>query len=130
LLEQIVFAVSCYSLFPLLFENQEYPIKVLLLLTYGALMWVGFSSHFAANSAGEGKKVNGSGNLVKKKFTGWISSGYLLGMLAIELWSRVFHHHVFGDRLPFLPLMMVSVYCGVGMMYSWMWQLSWIVRHT
>jgi hypothetical protein len=26
--------------------------------------------------------------------------------------------------------MMVSVYCGVGMMYSWMWQLSWIVRHT
>jgi alpha-1,3-glucosyltransferase len=114
----------------LLFENQEYPIKVLLLLTYGVLMWVGFLSHFAENSARDGKKVNGSGSLVKKKFIGWISLGYLLGMFAIELWSRVFHHYVFGNRLPFLPLMMVSVYCAVGMMYSWMWQLSWIVRYT
>lgn len=123
--------VSCYSLFPLLFENQEYPIKVLLLLTYATLIWVGFSSHFAANSAQEGKKVNGSGRTVKKNgFIGWIGLSYFLGMVAIELWSQVFHHHVFGDGLPFLPLMMVSVYCGVGMMYSWMWQLAWIVRFT
>lgn len=123
--------VSCYSLFPLLFENQEYPIKVLLLLTYATLIWVGFSSHFAANSAQKGKKVNGSGRTVKKNgFIGWIGLSYFLGMVAIELWSQVFHHHVFGDGLPFLPLMMVSVYCGVGMMYSWMWQLAWIVRFT
>ncbi|KAM3242952.1 hypothetical protein ACQJBY_055130 [Aegilops geniculata] len=122
--------VSCYSLFPLLFEDQEYPIKVLLLLTYGALMWVGFSSHFAANPAPGGKKLDASDSIVEKKFTGWISLGYLLGMFAIEFWSRLFHHHVFGDRLPFLPLMIVSVYCGIGMMYSWIWQLSWIIRHT
>ncbi|KAF7079861.1 hypothetical protein CFC21_084034 [Triticum aestivum] len=122
--------VSCYSLFPLLFEDQEYPIKVLLLLTYSALMWVGFSTHFAANPAPGGKKLDASDSIVEKKFTGWISLGYLLGMFAIEFWSRLFHHHVFGDRLPFLPLMMVSVYCGVGMMYSWIWQLSWIIRHT
>jgi alpha-1,3-glucosyltransferase len=25
---------------------------------------------------------------------------------------------------------MVSFYCGVGMIYSWMWQLMYIVRHT
>lgn len=130
LFKQIIFAVSCYSLFPLLFEDQEYPIKVLLLLTYGALTWVGFSTHFAANPAPGGKKLDASDSIVKKKFTGWISLGYLLGMFAIEFWSRLFHHNVFGDRLPFLPLMMVSVYCGVGMMYSWIWQLSWIIRHT
>uniref|UniRef100_A0A453PAU6 Alpha-1,3-glucosyltransferase n=1 Tax=Aegilops tauschii subsp. strangulata TaxID=200361 RepID=A0A453PAU6_AEGTS len=130
LFKQILFAVSCYSLFPLLFEDQEYPIKVLLLLTYGALMWVGFSSHFAANPAPGGEKLDASDNIVEKKLTGWISLGYLLGMFAIEFWSRLFHHHVYGDRLPFLPLMIVSVYCGIGMMYSWIWQLSWIIRHT
>lgn len=124
------FAVSCYSLFPLLFENQEYPIKVMLLLTYATLMWVGFSSHFAAKSPQEGKKVNESGGVVRKNsFIGWISFSYLLGIVAIELWSQVFHHYVFGSRFPFLPLIMVSLYCGVGMMYSWMWQLAWIVRH-
>lgn len=122
--------VSCYSLFPLLFENQEYPIKVMLLLTYATLMWVGFSSHFAAKSPQEGKKVNESGSVVRKNsFIGWISFSYLLGIVAIELWSQVFHHYVFGSRFPFLPLIMVSLYCGVGMMYSWMWQLAWIVRH-
>ena len=129
--KQIMSAVSCYSLFPLLFEKQEYLIKVMLLLTYAALMWVGFTSHFAANSDQEGKKVNRSGSTVKKNgFIGWIGLSYLLGIAAIELWSRVLHHHVFGDRLPFLPLIMVSFYCGVGMMYSWMWQLIYIVRHT
>ncbi|XP_052145543.1 probable dolichyl pyrophosphate Glc1Man9GlcNAc2 alpha-1,3-glucosyltransferase [Oryza glaberrima] len=122
--------VSCYSLFPLLFENQEYPIKVMLLLTYATLMWVGFSSHFAAKSPQEGKKVNESSSVVRKNsFIGWISFSYLLGIVAIELWSQVFHHYVFGSRFPFLPLIMVSLYCGVGMMYSWMWQLAWIVRH-
>ncbi|XP_066328257.1 dolichyl pyrophosphate Glc1Man9GlcNAc2 alpha-1,3-glucosyltransferase-like [Miscanthus floridulus] len=123
--------VSCYSLFPLLFENQEYLIKVMLLLTYVALMWVGFTSHFAANSDLEGKKVNRSGSTVKKNvIIGWIGLSYLLGIAVIELWSQVFHHHVFGDRLPFLPLIMVSFYCGLGMMYSWVWQLVHIVRHT
>ena len=124
-------AVSCYSLFPLLFENQEYMIKVMLLLTYATLMWVGCTSHFAANSDLEGKKVNRSGSTVKKNvIIGWIGLSYLLGIAVIELWSQVFHHHVFGDRLPFLPLIMVSFYCGLGMMYSWVWQLVHIVRHT
>jgi alpha-1,3-glucosyltransferase len=114
----------------LLFEDQEYLIKVLLLLTYATLMWVGFQSHFA-RTTGKGKKVNQSSSTMKKNsLIGWIGVVYLLGLAAIELWSRVFHHHVFGDRLPFLPIMMVSVYCGIGIMYSWIWQLVWIVKHT
>ncbi|CAD6211410.1 unnamed protein product [Miscanthus lutarioriparius] len=75
--------VSCYSLFPLLFENQEYMIKVMLLLTYATLMWVGCTSHFAANSDLEGKKVNRSGSTVKKNgIIGWIGLSYLLGIAA------------------------------------------------
>ena len=118
------------TLFPLLFENQEYMIKVMLLLTYATLMWVGYTSHFAANSDLEGKKVNRSGSTVKKNgIIGWIGLSYLLGIVGIELWSQLFHRHVFGDRLPFLPLIMVSFYCGLGMMYSWVLQLVCIVRH-
>ncbi|KAL0346520.1 UNVERIFIED_CONTAM: putative dolichyl pyrophosphate Glc1Man9GlcNAc2 alpha-1,3-glucosyltransferase [Sesamum calycinum] len=43
--------VSFYSLFPLLFEAQEYPIKVVLLLLHAVLMFFGFSSRFPARSA-------------------------------------------------------------------------------
>ncbi|KAL2514044.1 putative dolichyl pyrophosphate Glc1Man9GlcNAc2 alpha-1 [Forsythia ovata] len=45
--------VSCYSLFPLLFEAQEYPIKVSLLLLHAVLMWFGFSSHFSKSKDGK-----------------------------------------------------------------------------
>jgi hypothetical protein len=80
-------------------------IKVLFLLTHATLMWVGFSSHFPGNSTHEGNKVNRSRNMVKENnHIGWIGLIYLSGFAAIGTWSQFFYHHVFGDRLAFLPL--------------------------
>jgi alpha-1,3-glucosyltransferase len=94
-------------------------------------MWVGFSSHFPGNSTHEGNKVNRSRNMVKENnHIGWIGLIYLSGFAAIGTWSQFFYHHVFGDRLAFLPLIVVSFYSGLGIMYSWIWQLVWIVKHT
>lgn len=131
--------VSCYSLFPLLFEAQEYPIKVLLLLLHSSLMWLGFSSHFsqiAANPRALGQKkggmlgLKGSSGIVihNEEFViGWIEKSYLLGLLVVETWGQFLHPVLFGDRLPFLPLMIVSMYCALGMIYSWIWQLRKII---
>lgn len=120
--------VSCYSLFPLLFEPQEYPIKVLLLAIHSILMWLGFSQ-FRSSRITHGSKMNDSrGSCQKNQLIGWAGACYLLGLLGVELWGQLLHPYFFGNRFPFLPLMLVSIYCAMGMMYSWAWQLRQIIK--
>ncbi|URE00499.1 ALG6, ALG8 glycosyltransferase family [Musa troglodytarum] len=112
--------VSCYSMFPLLFDLQEYPIKVLLLAIHSILMWIGFSSCFRVGVAPGGTKTNNSSaSNGKQGFIGKFGTIYLLGLLGVELWGQLLHPYIFGSRLPFLPLMLISIYCAAGMMYSW-----------
>ncbi|KAI3728740.1 hypothetical protein L6452_17382 [Arctium lappa] len=105
--------VSSYSLFPLLYEAQEYPIKVVLLLLHITLMWYDFSSQFSERI--ESDKSTASVSIV----TGWMEKSYLLGFVVVEIWGQFLHPFLLGDKLPFLPLMMMSFYCALGMMYSW-----------
>ncbi|GAB2270836.1 hypothetical protein Dimus_005702 [Dionaea muscipula] len=131
--------VSCYSLFPLLFEAREYPVKVLLLLLHSMLMWYGFSSLFpgmkkphAYTSEKKIRKLRYERSSVsvseKGKFcVGWIGKTYLLGLVVVEVWGQFLRPVLLGDRLPFLPLMLISIYCALGMMYSWIWQLKIII---
>ncbi|VFQ69975.1 unnamed protein product [Cuscuta campestris] len=122
--------VSCYSLFPLLFEAQEYPIKVLLLLLHAVLAWLGFSSYFNNNASEAASKSDkrsiASGNACFH--IGFLGKAYLSGLFAVEAWGLLFHPLILGERLPFLPLMMISIYCSLGMLYSWMWQLRRIIQ--
>ncbi|KAL0284132.1 UNVERIFIED_CONTAM: putative dolichyl pyrophosphate Glc1Man9GlcNAc2 alpha-1,3-glucosyltransferase [Sesamum radiatum] len=121
--------VSFYSLFPLLFEAQEYPIKVVLLLLHAVLMFFGFSSRFpakTATTAGAVVKGRDSTSETPAFHIGWFGKSYLFGLLFVEIWGQFLHCMVLGDRLPFLPLMMISIYCALGMIYSWIWQLRHI----
>ncbi|XP_057424274.1 probable dolichyl pyrophosphate Glc1Man9GlcNAc2 alpha-1,3-glucosyltransferase isoform X2 [Lotus japonicus] len=134
--------VSCYSLFPLLFEAQEYPIKVLLLLLHSILMWSGFSAQFhdgietRASNARPKKKVDqfgskgSSGEPVKNEgfVISWIERIYPVGLVVVEIWGQFLHPLLLGDKLAFAPLMLVSIYCAFGIMYSWIWQLRSIVK--
>ncbi|KOM27443.1 hypothetical protein LR48_Vigan406s025300 [Vigna angularis] len=138
--------VSCYSNFPLLFEAQEYPIKVLLLLLHSILMWSGFSAQFyvgaetaTAPSTNSKKKAEefGSedswGETVKKKkkgfVIGWSERIYLIGLVVVEIWGQILHPLILGDKFAFAPLMLISIYCAFGIMYSWIWQLISIVKY-
>ncbi|XP_028790961.1 probable dolichyl pyrophosphate Glc1Man9GlcNAc2 alpha-1,3-glucosyltransferase [Neltuma alba] len=141
------FCSSCYSLFPLLFEAQEYPIKVLLLLLCTILMWLEFSELFCHACDSEALRAQavhtkkrdyhyGSRNdpsLAKEKkvsLVGWIGKSYLVGLVIVEIWGQFLHPLVLGDKLPFLPLMLVSIYCAFGIIYSWIWQLQSIVKSS
>ncbi|PWA39188.1 hypothetical protein CTI12_AA574310 [Artemisia annua] len=110
--ESIEDALSIYSLFPLLYEAQEYPIKVVLLLLHVALMWFGFSSKFSETSESDKKtgSISKNGGLV----TGWIEKIYLVGFVVVEVWGQFLHPLILGDRLPFLPLMLISFYSSNG----------------
>ncbi|PWA90186.1 hypothetical protein CTI12_AA103780 [Artemisia annua] len=111
-IEKIYLVVSIYSLFPLLYEAQEYPIKVVLLLLHVALMWFGFSSKFSETSESDKKtgSISKNGGLV----TGWIEKIYLVGFVVVEVWGQFLHPLILGDRLPFLPLMLISFYSSNG----------------
>ncbi|CAA0820682.1 Probable dolichyl pyrophosphate Glc1Man9GlcNAc2 alpha-1-3-glucosyltransferase [Striga hermonthica] len=117
--------VSCYSLFPLMYEAQEYPIKVLLLLLHTVLIFFGFSSRFTGKNA---TTINGRDHKPENPsfHIGWLGRSYLFGLIVVEIWGQFLHPIIFGDRLPFLPLMMISIYCALGMFYSWVWQLKMI----
>lgn len=118
-------------MFPLLFEPQEYPIKVVLLALYAIAMWIGFSSYFKLGVVpAENKAHNPSASDRKEAFIGKFGRIYLLGLLGVELWGQLLHPYIFGSSLPFLPLMMISIYCAIGMVCSWAWQLTQILRRT
>ncbi|KAG5040829.1 hypothetical protein AAZX31_05G132200 [Glycine max] len=134
--------VSCYSIFPLLFEAQENSIKVLLLLLHSILMWSGFSAQFCdgaeatraptANSkknADQFVSEGNSGATVNKGFAiGWIERIYLIGLVVVEIWGQILYPLLLGDKFAFAPLMLISIYCAFGIMYSWIWQLISIVK--
>ncbi|GMH00655.1 hypothetical protein Nepgr_002494 [Nepenthes gracilis] len=132
--------VSCYSLFPLLFEAREYPVRVLLLLLHSILMWYGFSSRFSGpvvlSASKPSRKRNAESTSERTWATvsedsrfgiGWIGMSYLLGLVVVEIWGQFLHPLFLKDKLPFLPLLLISVYCAMGVFCSWIWQLTWII---
>ncbi|XP_041808732.1 probable dolichyl pyrophosphate Glc1Man9GlcNAc2 alpha-1,3-glucosyltransferase [Chelmon rostratus] len=94
-----------YSLFPLIFTPAELPIKVLLML-----MFVIYS--FTALR----KLHSGQGSLLHP-----LESIYLLGLVALAIACEIiFPLSPWQQKLPFLPLLVTSVYCSVGVCYSFL----------
>ena len=46
---------------------------------------------------------------------------YLFGLFFLQIYNA-FLHSIFNlsDKLPFLPLLLTSVYCSVGVLYAWL----------
>lgn len=105
-------------------------------------MWSGFSGQFyngaetrAVTDQTEkkddqiGRNGNSGASVKKGGFViGWIESIYLFGLVVVEIWGQFLHPILLGDELAFAPLMLISVYCAFGIMYSWIWQLRSIVK--
>ena len=54
-------------------------------------------------------------------FVTWYESLYLYGLVPLYLYTE-FGHQLLGfqEKLPFIPLMMTSFYCSIGVIWSWM----------
>ncbi|PRW44369.1 putative dolichyl pyrophosphate Glc1Man9 c2 alpha-1,3-glucosyltransferase [Chlorella sorokiniana] len=130
--------VGTYSLFPLLFEPEEYPIKVLLLVTFNviAATWLPQLPLETDKAAGGSKGCKRGGNHGSSRAASGSSGAlplipwerlYLWGLVALELATSWVLPLLLGERLPFLPLMAVSLYCSLGMLHAWrrLAQLTW-----
>jgi ALG6, ALG8 glycosyltransferase family len=104
--------VGNYSLLPLLFTPAEYPIKVLLVSIYlaGACMLLRGA-------------VGASGPLPAPR----LERLYLYGLVPLEVYGLL-HGWLLGGQLPFLPLLLVSVYCALGILWAWLKMAGAYVR--
>ncbi|XP_069565779.1 dolichyl pyrophosphate Glc1Man9GlcNAc2 alpha-1,3-glucosyltransferase isoform X3 [Brachyistius frenatus] len=94
-----------YSLFPLLFTSAELPIKVVLMLLFTIFS---FSALWRLHS--------GWGALLRP-----LEVVYLLGLVTVAVACEVvFPLSPWRQQLPFLPLLATSVYCSVGVCYSFL----------
>lgn len=105
------------SLFPLLFQAQESPIKVCLML-----MFTIFSFYsLCLVHCGESSKDYTTTELFTLPIVTWYEACYLYGLLVLEFYCTAVHPlTVLATKLPFLPLMLTSVYCAVGVVWAWL----------
>jgi len=53
---------------------------------------------------------------------------YLAGLVVLELYCTQGHTALLGGRLPFVPLMLTSVYCAVAFTWVWCWMAWYFVQ--
>ncbi|XP_068627629.1 dolichyl pyrophosphate Glc1Man9GlcNAc2 alpha-1,3-glucosyltransferase [Battus philenor] len=112
----VLSTVGHYSLFPLLYPKSLVAIKLLMLLTHCAIAFGHLPALYEVPKP-KGAKRRG---FLRLPMLGRIESLYLYGLLVIFIYENVFHIALGLDkRLPFLPLMITSVYCAVGVLYFW-----------
>ncbi|XP_058798616.1 probable dolichyl pyrophosphate Glc1Man9GlcNAc2 alpha-1,3-glucosyltransferase [Phymastichus coffea] len=90
------------SLFPLLYPIELSGLKFVLWFTYLIML----------------------ASLLQEQFKSTILPDYELSYIAalplITLYDIVIHKIIFGDKLPFLPLALTSIYCALGVSYSYL----------
>lgn len=92
----ILNTVGTYALFPLLFQPAEIPLKLTVFLTHSVV-----SYHLFGSAIGSLEVL------------------YLLGLAPLFAFTEVVHPVWLAPRLAFLPLLITSVYCAVGVLYAW-----------
>lgn len=61
---------------------------------------------------------------------GVLETLYLGGLAAVYAFYAFGHRLVFGERLEFLPLMLLSTYTALGVVYSWLLLLAKTLRDS
>ncbi|XP_019380528.1 PREDICTED: probable dolichyl pyrophosphate Glc1Man9GlcNAc2 alpha-1,3-glucosyltransferase [Gavialis gangeticus] len=94
-----------FSLFPLLFTAPELPIKILLMLLFTVYSFSSLRTLFRKN----GPLLN------------WLEILYLTALVPLEIFCEiVFPLSPWKLKLPFIPLLLSSVYCALGITYAWL----------
>lgn len=110
-----VSTIGHFSLFPLLHTPQETPIKIVFLLLHFFVL---------AEVAGPQMIQRLKERRIEYPSFGRSSLLYLSGLVLVQLFSSVIQPLYFAEW-EFLPLMLVSCYCSVGMI--WSWRFVWYV---
>lgn len=100
--------VSHFSLLPLLFKPNLAIIKISLLLTYILI-------HL------NGVRYLWPSSIHRKHILPLHELFYSFGLIGLLFYEFILQYVInLDEKLPFLPLLLTSVYCSVGIMYFWL----------
>lgn len=105
----VLAAVGHFALMPLLFTLQEYPVKILLVLIYSVASATLLSELHTSQQPSD----------LPGPLLGWPQQWYLYGLVPLKVFCVLVHPFVFEKKLPFLPLLLTSTFCAVGVTCSW-----------
>ena len=92
-----------YSMTPLLFTNEMILVKLSLFVLHVAFNFLAFKK------------------LYKFKLLHVHERIYSMGIILLPLYEHIIQYILkFDERFPFMPLMITSVYCSIGMTYFWL----------
>lgn len=82
------------------------------------LSW--FCPMFFLYFSGESSKTSSISALFTLPIVEWYEAWYLYGLVGLKFYCSAIHPlTVLSLKLPFLPLMLTSVYCAVGVVWGW-----------
>lgn len=100
--------VGHFSLFPLIFTPAEAPIKILYFVAYTYVSYRFFNADVLPSSSSDKPLLN----IVEK--------AYVAGIALVQAYVGLVHGLLgLNASLPFLPLMIMSCYCAIGILYVW-----------
>ncbi|CAH0628892.1 unnamed protein product [Chrysodeixis includens] len=112
----ILTTVGNYSLFPLLYPKNLLCIKIFMLLTHVAIAFVNIPTLYEPAKVKGGRRVR----VLRLPLLKQTESLYLYILIFMCVYENSLHIlWGFDKTLPFLPLMMTSVYCSFGVIYVW-----------
>ena len=109
----ILSSAGHYALLPLLHAPAEWALSRLLPLAYGCAL--------AASMRCRGLGLAEMG-------LRWWEQGYLVGLVPLEAFCSFVHPIFLAPRMPFLPLLLTSVYCAIGVLHA-SWLTFWLWRY-
>lgn len=116
---------ATYSLLPLLYRPEEYATKLLLLALHVSCVWLilgdSFQDPATKVDSGDGGTESLPESLKRFSCVAWkhIPQLFTAGLVLLEAYCSGIHGWLFGESLSFLPLMLTSVYCSIGMSVVW-----------
>ncbi|XP_030033553.2 probable dolichyl pyrophosphate Glc1Man9GlcNAc2 alpha-1,3-glucosyltransferase isoform X2 [Manduca sexta] len=112
----IISTVGHYSLFPLLYPKNLLAIKIFMLLTHAAFAFGNIPLLY--DTKGKPKRRG----FLRLPMLNQLESFYIYGLIILCLYEHVIHVALgLNKTLPFLPLMLTSVYCAIGVFYFWIY---------
>lgn len=110
--------VGHYSLFPLLFPSSLLLIKLILLILYQSYAFYSLSNLYNLHS-----------QKCRLPLLSTLESLYIVGLAPLFIYEN-FIHFALIKTLPYLPLLLTSVYCSVGVIYSWFKYYSYFLTKS
>lgn len=115
-------------------QAEEYPIKLIIVVLFYLVAAHGLSDiHRGSVIKSDGATNNSAGSPVAAPkgpmciscmlgagtMLAFFPALYCAGFVPLELYCAFIHKMLLGARLPFLPLMLTSMYCALGI--GWVW---------